>query len=82
MDDIFHKEIAEGWLKAYMDDLLLAGHKTDHAGLVTKGLCILQKLLDHDLFIKLEKCDFFVSRVEFLGFIIDEGTVQIKPHQD
>jgi len=24
MDDIFHEEIAQGWLKIYMDDLIVA----------------------------------------------------------
>ena len=24
MDNIFHKEIAQGWLKIYMDDLIVA----------------------------------------------------------
>ena len=79
MDDIFHDEIAQGWLKAYMDDPLLCGHKVDHPTLVKRGLHVLKKLWEHDLFIKPEKCNFFVSQVEFLGFVIDEGTVQMDP---
>ena len=32
MDDIFHKEIAQGWLKIYMDNLIIAttDDETDH----------------------------------------------------
>jgi len=79
MDDIIHDKIAQGWLKAYMDDILLCRHKIDCPTLVKRGLHGLKKLWEHDLFIKPEKCNLFVSRVEFLGFIIDEGTVQMDP---
>jgi len=60
-----------------MDDLLLCGHKVKRAELVAKGLQVLAKLEKHDLFIQPTKYDFFVSRVEFLGFVIDNRTVQM-----
>jgi len=79
MDDVFAEEIAQRWLKIYMDDLLLCGHKVKQAELIAKGLQVLAKLERHDLFIQPTKCDFFVSRVKFLGFVIDNGTVQMDP---
>jgi hypothetical protein len=38
---------------------------------------ILQKLLDYDLFLKLEKCQFHKKEVEYLGVIIGGGKVII-----
>jgi len=34
MDDVFAEKIAQRWLKVYMDDLLLCGHKVKRAELV------------------------------------------------
>src|SRR6266571_8874029 len=38
--------------------------------LIERGQRILKKLLEHDLFVKPDKCAFFVKEVEFLGFVI------------
>jgi hypothetical protein len=57
MNHIFQKEIREGWLVVYMDDLLIATENdlAFHKQCVQR---ILQKLLDHDLYLKLSKCEF------------------------
>jgi hypothetical protein len=57
MNHIFQQEIREGWLVVYMDDLLIAtkDNLTFHKQCVQH---ILQKLLDHDLYLKLSKCKF------------------------
>lgn len=38
---------------------------------------ILQKLWDHDLFLKPEKCSFNTQRVEFLGLVIIPGQIHM-----
>ena len=78
MDDIFHEEITQGWLKIYMDDLIIAtkDDETDHTN---KVLHILKKLQDHDLYLKPEKCHFHKKEVEYLGVIIGNGTVKMDP---
>lgn len=55
MDDIFRVELAEGWMKVYMDDILVAtkGSKDDH---FEKVKIILQRLQENDVFLKPEKC--------------------------
>ena len=55
MDDIFRSEVAQGWLRVYMDNILIATSRTreEHFG---KIHIILQKLKDNNLFLKLEKC--------------------------
>jgi L-rhamnose mutarotase len=57
MDDIFAKEVAQGWLKIYMDDMVIATKDDEefHAQCVER---ILRKLLENDLFLKPEKCQF------------------------
>ena len=76
MNAIFTKEIAKGWLIVYMDDILVAT-KDD---LEFHEKCIhwmLEKLKKHDLYLKPEKCIFEQRRIEFLGVILEDGTVQM-----
>jgi reverse transcriptase-like protein len=78
MDDIFREEIAQGWLKIYMDDLIVASEddKTMHRQQVDR---VLQKIKDHDLFLKAKKCSFHKKQVEYLGVIIGQGKVEMDP---
>ena len=78
MDDIFWPEIMEGWLRIYMDDFVIAT-KNEPWDYNTKVRCVLQKLRDHDLYLKLEKCSFFQQEVEYLGIIIGGGKVRMDP---
>ena len=77
MDTIFRVEILQGWLKVYMDDLLICGTKENRDELVARGRHILQMLQENNLFVYADKCLFFSSKVEFLGFIIEEGHVKM-----
>lgn len=76
MDDIFHIEVAQGWLVIYIDDLLIA-NSGDRADMVKKCLHVLAKLKEYDLFVKPEKCEFMVTKVDFLGFVIENGKVSM-----
>jgi hypothetical protein len=40
---------------------------------------VLRKLLDHNLFLKPEKCQFHKKEVEYLGVIIGGGKVMMDP---
>ena len=73
MDEIFKGKIVQGWLKIYMDDLLICGKKSNHAELVERGCRILQILMENDLFVKPDKCFFFIKKVELLVFVIHNG---------
>ena len=78
MNAIFAEELHENWLTIYMDDILV--HTTDdimaHREKVHK---VLQKLRQHDLYLKPEKCQFEQKKVEFLGVILEKETVQMDP---
>ena len=78
MDDIFQEEVAQGWLRIYMDDAIIATEddEEDHAAKVHH---FLDKLSKHDLFLKPEKCRFHKKEVEYLGVIIGHGDVMMDP---
>jgi len=58
MDDIFQEEIAQGWLRIYMDDMIIA----------TKDDEVLHELQVNHILDKLEKFDLFL-RSRFKGFL-------------
>ena len=78
MNAIFTPEIAEGWLIVYMDDILIATQDDPkfHKECIH---CILEKLCLHDLYLKPEKCVFKQRQIEFLGVVLEDGTVQMDP---
>ena len=77
MNDIFRDMIDEGWMVIYMDDILI--FSKDPQTHSKRTLRVLQRLRDHDLFLKPEKCFFDVAEVEFLGLIIRPGIVAMDP---
>jgi len=88
MDEIFKTERAQKWLKIYMDDILVCGKKSNLPELKERGQRVLQTLEQNDLFVKLDKCYFFVEEVDFLGFVIHNGRIEMNkvkspsgPHQ-
>jgi len=78
MNAIFEEELREGWLIIYMDDMLIATHDnpTFHKKCVHR---ILQKLAVNDLYLKPQKCVFEQKRIEFLGVILQNGTIHMDP---
>jgi len=76
MDNIFQEEIAQGWLRIYMDDTIIATVDDDkeHSARVYQ---FLDKLVQHDLYLKPEKCQFHQKEVEYLSVIIGGGRVQM-----
>ena len=78
MNTIFAEELHKNWLTIYMDDILV--HTTDDvAAHREKVHQVLQKLRQHDLYLKPEKCQFEQKKVEFLGVILEKDTVQMDP---
>ena len=77
MNDSFHDMIAEGWLVIYMDDLLIySPNSTTHTKWTKQALHCMVKL---DLHLKLEKCTFAMSTVEYLGMIVKLGQLAMDP---
>ncbi len=74
MDTIFRDITATGEVVIYMDDILIVTPRNipHHRQLVHQ---VLDKLEEHDLFLKPEKCTFEVPEIEYLGLVIGGGRV-------
>ena len=78
MDVIFASELLEGWLTIYMDDILV--HTEDDLLLHHKCIHqVLDKLRQHDLFLKPEKCLFEKKLMEFLRVVLEKGQIHMDP---
>ena len=65
MNDIFQEEIVEGWVIIYMDDILIFSKTLEeHRKQVSQ---ILEKLQQHQLSLKAEKCYFERKKSNFWG---------------
>ena len=78
MDNIFHEEITQGWLRVYMDNIIIVTEDNDKLH-EEKVRHFLSKLAYNDLFLKPEKCQFHQKEVEYLGVIIGQGSVKMDP---
>jgi len=84
MNTIFRKEVSQGWLSVYMDDLEIhtkpeAGeteekHRQRHHNYFHH---ILDRLEEHNLYLKPEKCKFELEQIEYLGVIVGCNTLQM-----
>ena len=77
MNNSFRDMIVEGWLVIYMDDLLIYSPDTTTHTEQTKR--VLQRMIKLDLHLKLEKCTFTTTMVEYLGMIVKPGQLAIDP---
>ena len=76
MNAIFAEELLEGWVTIYMDDILI--HTPDDLSLHRKRVHqILDKLRQHDLYLKPEKCLFEQREMEFLGVVLSQGQIRM-----
>jgi hypothetical protein len=73
MNSIFADMILEEWLLIYMNDILIVSpnEQTDRE----RTERVLQRLADHNLYLKPEKCVFNTEQVEFLGLDLTPGKI-------
>jgi len=85
INTIFCDLIVDGSMTVYMDDMAIhTAHQPEetmeqyiewHWSIVNQ---VLAKLDDHDLYLNLEKCNFKLPHIDFLGVQVIEGTVQME----
>ncbi|KAF8652824.1 hypothetical protein AX16_004147 [Volvariella volvacea WC 439] len=75
MNNILREMIKENILVVYMDDILLFAQ--DKKTLWDNTIRLLEKLVEHDLFLKPEKCTFEQEEIKFLEMIIKENMVKM-----
>jgi hypothetical protein len=77
MNSVFADLITIGVVAVYMDDILIyTPTLVEHRKIVRE---VLQRLQDHDLYLKPEKCEFEKKEIEYLGMIICPGEVCMDP---
>ena len=76
MNKIFTEKIREGHIVIYLDNILIfSDNIDDHHTLVA---CVLSKLCQHKLYLKLEKCNFKKEMVGYLEMVVGGGEVRIE----
>ena len=77
MDSTFRDMIAKGWLIIYMDDVLVYMETLEECQKRTKW--VLERMQEEDLHLKLAKCTFDQTEVEYLGLIVKDEEVLMDP---
>jgi len=85
MDTQFADIIATGHVVIYLNNILIFAETLQELTQLTHQ--VLQRIQDLDLFLRLAKCSFNQTSVEYLGLIISEGeicmdSVKLKAIQD
>jgi hypothetical protein len=86
MNTIFRKEVSQGWLLVYMDNIAIhtkqktketeEQHQQRHR---RNTHHILDKLEKHDLYLKPKKREFEKEEIKYLGVIIGQNKIQMDP---
>jgi hypothetical protein len=77
MNDIFRNLIMEGVVCVYLDDILIYMRALEeHRGIMH---IVMECLRQHRLYLRLDKCEFEKTHIEYLGLIISEGQVEMDP---
>jgi hypothetical protein len=70
------REYLDIFCVAYLDDILIySDSEEEHVEHVRK---VLKRLQDNGLFVNLEKCQFHVEEISFLGFIISSRGISME----
>jgi hypothetical protein len=78
MNDIFREWIND-FIVVYIDDILIySGSLEEHAEHLWK---VFQRLRENKLYAKLEKCEFGVTEVDFLGHRITKKRLKMDDHK-
>lgn len=78
MNNVF-REFLDKFVIVFIDDILIYSRSEeehdDHLRIV------LQRLRDHQLYVKLAKCSFWQRKIGFLGHVISETGVAVDPEK-
>ena len=76
MDDIL-RPFTNSFVVVYLDDILIFNKSwADHLQHLGQ---VLNTLRQHQLYANLEKCSFGMTRVQYIGYIVDEHGVHVDP---
>ncbi|KAL0199704.1 hypothetical protein M9458_002891, partial [Cirrhinus mrigala] len=67
VNDVF-RDMLNRWAIVYIDDILI--YSNSYSEHVQHIQAVLQRLIEHQLYAKEEKCEFHQERITFLGYVI------------
>src|SRR3979490_2484005 len=77
MNDIFQDLIIEGVVCVYIDDILIySKDRAEHQSVTRR---VLERLREHKLYLRKEKCKFEKTRLRCHGLALTEGKVEMDP---
>ena len=77
INDVFRTIIVKGIIVVYLDDILIfTKTEEEHEQAVQR---VLEILMEHKLFLCLEKCKFHQKQIKYLGLVISENKVAMDP---
>jgi hypothetical protein len=77
MNEIFQDLITEGVVSVYLDDILIFTNSLEEHSRITR--LVLDRMCEHKLYLRPEKCEFEKVRIEYLGVIISHNKVEMDP---
>jgi hypothetical protein len=77
MNEIFRDLITEGVISVYLDDILIFTNSLAEHRRIT--CLVLDRMREHKLYLRPEKCEFEKVRIEYLGIIISHNKVEMDP---
>jgi hypothetical protein len=75
MNEIFQDLITEGVVSVYLDDILIFTNSLEEHRQVT--CLVLDRMHEHKLYLRPEKCEFEKTKIEYLGVIISHNKVEM-----
>ena len=78
MNNVMHKYL-DKFVVVFIDDILIYSKTEEEHKEHLK--IVLQELLDHKLFAKFSKCDFFKDKIQYLGHVVTKEGISIDPEK-
>ena len=77
MNEIFKDLITQGIISVYLNEILVFMHSLEEHHRVTRT--VLERMRDHHLYLRHEKCEFEKTHIEYLSMIISYNKVEMDP---
>jgi hypothetical protein len=77
MNEIIQDLITKGVVSMYLDDILIFTNSMEEHRQITH--LVLDCMREHKLYLRLERCEFEQTRIEYLGVIISHNKVEMDP---
>jgi hypothetical protein len=77
MNEIFQDLITKGIVSVYLDNILIFTNSLNKHRRITR--LVLDRMCEHKLYLRPEKCEFEKTKIEYLGIIISHNKVEMDP---